>query len=86
MGLEDRDWYREETAKKKGMRYNAKNATYSSGEKLFSDAVRSRSSVRGYFPGLFKPFSLRLLLQICFTLVIFGFIFVILKIIFQLAR
>ena len=29
MGLEDRDWYREETAKKNGMRYNKANATYS---------------------------------------------------------
>ena len=29
MGIEDRDWYREETAKKNGLRYNRKNATYS---------------------------------------------------------
>ena len=29
MGLDDRDWYREEQAKKQGMRYNKKNATYS---------------------------------------------------------
>lgn len=29
MGIEDRDWYREEHARKNGMRYNTKNATYS---------------------------------------------------------
>jgi len=28
MGLEDRDYYREDYAKKNGMRYNARNATY----------------------------------------------------------
>lgn len=28
MGLEDRDYYRENYAKKHGMRYNARNATY----------------------------------------------------------
>ena len=29
MGLEDRDYYRENYAKKHGMHYNARNATYS---------------------------------------------------------
>lgn len=43
MGIEDRDWFREEHAEKNGMRYNRKNATYSSAEKLFADAVRPKS-------------------------------------------
>lgn len=29
MGLHDRDYYREEYARKNGMRYNSRNATYS---------------------------------------------------------
>lgn len=29
MGMQDRDWYRELTAAKNGLRYNKKNATYS---------------------------------------------------------
>ena len=33
MGIEERDWYREEHARKNGMRYNVKNATYSAARK-----------------------------------------------------
>lgn len=41
MGLEDRDWYREETARKSGMRYNSKNATYSAAQHVLNSAQRS---------------------------------------------
>lgn len=40
MGIEDRDWYREEHARKNDMRYNTKNATYSPARRW----VRSVSS------------------------------------------
>lgn len=33
MGIEDRDYYREDYAKKNGMRYDARTATYSSRKK-----------------------------------------------------
>lgn len=29
MGIQDRDWYREDYASKNGLRYNRRNATYS---------------------------------------------------------
>ena len=32
MGLQDRDWYREEVAKKEGKRYDTSNATYADAE------------------------------------------------------
>lgn len=32
MGLEDRDYYREDYAKKNGMKYNPRNATYRSAQ------------------------------------------------------
>lgn len=34
MGLEDRDYYREDYAKKNGMRYNGRNATYSKASRM----------------------------------------------------
>lgn len=87
MGIEDRDYFREDNAKKKGMIYNRKNATYSASEKLFSDACRpSRFSFRGYFPGLYRPSPFRLLLQIVFTIAISGAVFVAIKIISQIFR
>ncbi|GKS89108.1 hypothetical protein [Acidovorax sp. SUPP2539] len=33
MGIEDRDYYRQDYARKNGMRYNERNATYSASEK-----------------------------------------------------
>lgn len=36
MGIEDRDWYREASAKKNGMRYNKKNATYSGADSWYN--------------------------------------------------
>lgn len=36
MGIEDRDYYRENYAKKSGMHYNARNATYSRADKGLS--------------------------------------------------
>lgn len=41
MGIEDRDWYREETARKNGMRYNARNATYSAAQQVVQSAQRN---------------------------------------------
>lgn len=41
MGLEDRDWYREETAAKNGLRYNKRNATYSAAEKVLQSSMRN---------------------------------------------
>ncbi len=41
MGIEDRDWYREETAKKNGMRYNKKNATYSAAAHVVNSSMRN---------------------------------------------
>ncbi len=40
MGLQDRDWYREETAAKNGMRYNKSNATYSAADKVVRPSIR----------------------------------------------
>lgn len=42
MGIEDRDYYRENYAKKNGMHYNARNATYSrSGEGSSRESLRA---------------------------------------------
>lgn len=43
MGIEDRDWYREETAKKNGLRYNKKNATYSAAAHVVNSSMRNSS-------------------------------------------
>jgi hypothetical protein len=42
MGLDDRDWYREATAKKQGMRYNKANATYADDAKPWYDPKHFR--------------------------------------------
>ena len=42
MGQEDRDWYREEHAKKHGMRYNKSNATYADDPQPWSDSKHYR--------------------------------------------
>ncbi len=43
MGLEDRDYYREDYAKKNGMHYNATKGTYSSAEQAHvPESVRSK--------------------------------------------
>lgn len=42
MGMEDRDWYREEHAKKQGMRYNKSNATYADDPQPWYDPKRYR--------------------------------------------
>lgn len=47
MGLEDRDWYREATAEKNGMRYNKRNATYSVANDVLNSSVRN-SQVQQY--------------------------------------
>jgi len=45
MSIEDRDWYMEETAKKQGMLYNRKNATYRADPRYFPKLFRSSSAV-----------------------------------------
>ena len=40
MGIQDRDWYREEMAAKNGMRYNKRNATYSPVDKILHSSIR----------------------------------------------
>lgn len=41
MGLEDRDWYREEIAARNGRRYNKRNATYSAAEEVVTSSLRN---------------------------------------------
>lgn len=41
MGLEDRDWYREEIAARNGRRYNKRNATYSAAEDVVTSSLRN---------------------------------------------
>lgn len=46
MGQEDRDWYREEHAKKHGMRYNKSNATYADDPEPWYDPKQYRKPPR----------------------------------------
>lgn len=46
MGLEDRDYYRDDYAKKNGMRYNAKNGTYRKAPDYQEQASGSSSPVQ----------------------------------------
>ncbi len=39
MGIEDRDYFRDDYARKNGMRYNARNSTYT--KKVITDRVES---------------------------------------------
>jgi hypothetical protein len=66
MGMHDRDYYREDYAKKNGMSYQRKNATYSAGRHP-RWRVASSSWLRSFFPGLFRPSPFRLLLRISVT-------------------
>ena len=78
MGIEDRDWFREVSAEKKGMRYNAKNATYSKADKFskkFSEEYKKESKK-----------SVFLLLQIGITFAICLFVFVVFMIISKFLR
>ena len=78
MGIEDRDWFREVNAEKKGMRYNAKNATYSKADKFskkFSEKYKKESKK-----------SVSFLLQIAVTFAICSVVFVVLSIISKFLR
>lgn len=89
MGLEDRDWFREETARKKGMVYNRKNATYSADPRYFPKQFRGSRVVpehRQDSGHVRPPKKYRFLLQFSITISICGFVFVALKIISQLLR
>jgi len=90
MGIEDRDWFREENAKKKGMLYNRKNATYSAGPLYFPRQLKGNSgtpaSRRGISQSSPLPKSMHPLLIVLITIAICGGVFVLLKIISQFLR
>jgi len=90
MGIEDRDWYREETAKKQGMFYNRKNATYRVCPRYFPKLFRGSATVpaerRGASQSSPPPKTMHPLLVVFATFAICGGVFVLLKIISQLLR
>lgn len=97
MGIEDRDWYREESAKKNGMFYNKKNATYSSADSWFNPKgfrrTPSRTIKSSPFDGVpvdrrgpppMSP-AVKFWVSVA-TVAICAFIFVVFKIISQIFR
>ena len=90
MGIEDRDWYREETAKKQGMFYNRKNATYRADPRYFPKLFRGSATVRDERRGASKSSlpskTMHPLLVALTTFAICGSVFVLLKIVSQLLR
>jgi hypothetical protein len=90
MGIEDRDWYREENAKKKGMLYNRKNATYSADPRYFPKQFKGSAAVpaeRRIAPRSSPPpKTMHPLLVVLATFAICGGVFVLLKVTSQLLR
>ena len=90
MGIKDRDWFREESAKKKGMLYNRKNATYSADPRYFPKQLRGSAAVPAerrktsqFSP---PPKTMHPLLVVLATIAICGGVFVLLKMVAQLLR
>ena len=90
MGIEDRDWYREETAKKNGMLYNRKNATYKADPRYFPKLFRGSPAVsvarRGASKSSLPSKTMHPLLVALATFAICGGVFVLLKVVSQLLR
>ena len=91
MGIEDLDWYREGTAKKQGLFYNRKNATYRADPRYFPKQFRGSAAVpverRGGASRTSPPSKTKHpLLVVLATFAICAAIFVLLKIISQLLR
>ena len=90
MGIEDRDWYREETAKKQGLFYNRKNAPYKADPRYFPKQFRGSAAVpaerreASRSSPLLK--TMHPLLVVLATFAICAAVFVLLKIISQLLR
>ena len=90
MGIEDRDWYREETAKKQGMLYNRKNATYRADPRYFPKLFRGSATVRAErrraSRSSLSPKTMHQLLVALATFAICGGIFFVLKVVSQILR
>ena len=87
--MQDRDYYREDYAKKHGMVYNREDATYSTDHRCFPKQFRGTRTVPEHWQnsGSAKnPKRYSFVLQFGITISICGFVFVALKIISQLLR
>ena len=90
MGIKDHDWFRAESAKKKGMLFNRKNATYSADPRYFPKQFRGSAAVPAARQGASKSSlpskTMHPLLVVFATIAICGSVFVLLKIISQFSR
>ena len=86
MGIQDRDYYREHYAKKHGMVYNRKNATYFADHRYFPKQFRASRVIPEHLQNAYPSKKYPFLLQFGITISICSFVFVVLKIISQLLR